>query len=286
MLDLSEELRRGLAHPGDRVEGREAQPRRAAAQHPGQGLHGQTALRAAAALAHLLALEDLPRSRALSLPVQRTARREERGQAGENALEEHVAEGRVVLHAEAPAERLRARVDLKADLKFFLVVLADEALALVHDILVLAARQHADALAVLQAVEDEKPVLAPAVVGESDRMLPQQAGRKELGPDLVEQVGLVQPPQRRAERVRVQQLLRLAVIPQAAVLAADGKAQQRELRAARRALQRVFERVGQQHVVRVQEHDVLGVLPEPLEREIARPGGAYLNQIKILLNLI
>ena len=57
------------------------------------------------------------------------ARRVERREAGKDALEEHIAKVRVVLHAEARTQRLGAAVDLQPDGELLLVEAADEAFA-------------------------------------------------------------------------------------------------------------------------------------------------------------
>ena len=111
-------------------------------------------------------------------------------------------------------------------------------------------------------------------------MLAQQPGGEELSPDLVKKVGLVEPPQRGADGTPVQQLLRFAVIPELPVEPADGKTEDRKVRAAPRALQRIGQRVRQQIVIRVKEHDILRLLFELLERAVSRHGRAAVRHPK------
>ena len=125
-----------------------------------------------------------------------------------------------------------------------------------HYIPVFAAGQHAHAVDLFKAVEDVEPVLAPAEIAEAYHVVADERRAVELAPYLIEKVCLVQARQRLGHSGAVDKLLRLAVIALRTVHTHYRVAEYDHIRAIR-AAQRVFQRVGQQPVVRVEEHYVL-----------------------------
>ena len=142
-----------------------------------------------------------------------------------------------------------------------------------HYIPVFAAGQHAHAVDLFKAVEDVEPVLAPAEIAEADAIAADERRAVELAPDLIEEVRLVQARQRLGHSGAVDELLRLAVIALRTVHAHDSVAEYDHIRAIRSA-QRIFQRVGQQQIVRVEEHYIFRFGIGGGKPMLARGGGA------------
>ena len=106
-------------------------------------------------------------------------------QTGENALGKHIAEDALVLGLIFSAELFNPLIDLKADLKLLVVILTYKALALLHNVKILAVRQNADSICIFKAVKNKEAILTPAVIGEGHIEISDNAGTVQLAPDLI-----------------------------------------------------------------------------------------------------
>ena len=138
----------------------------------------------------------------------------------------------------------------------------------------------------LQTVKDKEPVLTPEVVLETDFILPQQRCRIELGPDLIQEICLIETGESGLQILRPDQTVKFVVLPLPAVGLDDTEAHQDQIRAAVCGLQRIRERVGEQFVVGINKGDKGSVFTDQLQSGIARLGRPVVFRADITKPLI
>ena len=281
MLNLHEQVRGLFTDEGDRVEGVQNLAGTAFAQNPAEGVDRDAAGGFAAALLNAGIGADLLDVDDSSLIGKRAGGGEQRRDAGKDGLGEHIAQVGVVRDPELLAELLCTDIRLDADGELLRIELGDQALAVVHDVAVLALAAHGDHGAVIKTVENKETVLTPEIVLEADFIFAQKGSGVELGPDLVQKVCLIEAGESRLQILRADETVKLVVLALPAVRLDDTEAHQNQIRTAVGRLQRVGKRIRKQFIVCVDEGDKGGVFTDQLQSGVSCFGGTVVLRTDI-----
>ena len=281
VLNLHEKIGGLFTDKGDRMENVQNLAGTAFAQNPAEGVHRDAAGGIPAAFLDAGIGANLLDVNHSSFIGERTGGGEQRRDAGEDGLGKHVAQVGVVRNPEFLTELLCPDIRFNADGELLRIELGDQALAVVHDVAVLALAAHGDHGAAIKTVENKETILSPEVVLEADFIFAQKGSGVELGPDLVQKVCLIETGESRLQILRSDETVKLVVLALPAVRLDDAEAHQNQIRTAVGRLQRVGKRIGKQFIVRVDEGDKGGVFTDQLQSGVSCFGGTVVLRTDI-----